>query len=51
MKKAISVIEKQEIIKLIEIEKKTQETVAMIYNCDRTIISKFIKNKDQLEFN
>ena len=45
-KTSLSVIQKQEIIKLIEIEKKTQLFVAEKYNCDRTTISKILKNKD-----
>lgn len=43
----LSVIQKQEIVKLIEIEKKTQNYVANLYNCDRTTISKILKDKEK----
>ena len=45
-RKALSVIQKQEIIRLACVEKKTQQFIADQFNCDRTTVSKIVKNKD-----
>lgn len=39
-------IDKQEIVRLIQIEKKIQESVSKLYGCYRSTIKKILKNKD-----